>query len=256
MSDDQPIPLEGIPVFTGNLATLDTNVTELTSAAESVATTTGDVHSSFGGLHAFYRAPEAEQLFATTKPVVTGGHTLESDLTTIAGALRTYSDEVYPLVEKLKEIRRDAGAFLVKANADDKWREDGDLVDENNHRRDEIAETLSAFQDAEIACHNKIVALVCALPLHKSDGSDSTHQYGFDAESLKQAEGLPWGDPLVESTPWWQVWEHGADFVTGFFVDGVGGARSRAWAPSSASTAGTQPSRRGRAWESSPRVSL
>ncbi|MFG2670947.1 hypothetical protein [Streptomyces sp. NPDC048445] len=223
MSDDQPIPLEGIPVFTGNLATLDVNVTELTSAAESVATTTGDVHSSFGGLHAFYRAPEAEQLFATTKPVVTSGHTLESDLTTIAGALRTYSDEVYPLVEKLKEIRRDAGAFLVKANADDKWREDGDLVDENNHRRDEIAETLSAFQDAEIACHNKIVALVCALPLHKSDGSDSTHQYGFDAESLKHAEGLPWGDPLVESTPWWQVWEHGADFVTGFFVDGVGG---------------------------------
>ncbi|OKK05331.1 hypothetical protein AMK09_37235 [Streptomyces sp. CB02488] len=223
MSDDQPIPLEGIPVFTGNLATLDVNVTELASAAESVATTTGDVHSSFGGLHAFYRAPEAEQLFATTKPVVTSGHTLESDLTTIAGALRTYSDEVYPLVEKLKEIRRDAGAFLVKANADDKWREDGDLVDENNHRRDEIAETLSAFQDAEIACHNKIVALVCALPLHKSDGSDSTHQYGFDAESLKHAEGLPWGDPLVESTPWWQVWEHGADFVTGFFVDGVGG---------------------------------
>ncbi|MFF3259471.1 hypothetical protein ACFYWO_09885 [Streptomyces sp. NPDC002932] len=223
MSDDQPIPLEGIPVFTGNLAALDVNVTELTSAAESVATTTGDVHSSFGGLHAFYRAPEAEQLFATTKPVVTSGHTLESDLTTIAGALRTYSDEVYPLVEKLKEIRRDAGAFLVKANADDKWREDGDLVDENNHRRDEIAETLSAFQDAEIACHNKIVALVCALPLHKSDGSDSTHQYGFDAESLKQAKGLPWGDPLVESTPWWQVWEHGADFVTGFFVDGVGG---------------------------------
>lgn len=108
MSDDQPIPLEGIPVFTGNLATLDVNVTELASAAESVATTTGDVHSSFGGLHAFYRAPEAEQLFATTKPVVTSGHTLESDLTTIAGALRTYSDEVYPLVEKLKEIRRDS----------------------------------------------------------------------------------------------------------------------------------------------------
>ncbi|GAA2958981.1 hypothetical protein [Streptomyces flavovirens] len=45
---------------------------------------------------------------------------MKSDLTTISRALSTYSDEVYPLVEKLKEIKRDAGAFLVKINADDK----------------------------------------------------------------------------------------------------------------------------------------
>ncbi|MFE8008662.1 hypothetical protein [Streptomyces sp. NPDC057418] len=223
MSDDQPIRLEGIPVFTGNLATLDVKVTELTSAAETIAATTGDVHSSFGGLQAFYRAPEADQLFATTKPVADSGQTLKSDLRTIAGALSTYSDEVHPLVEKLKQIKRDAGAFLVKVDADDKWREDGDLIEENNHRRDEIVETLSAFQDAEIACYNKITALVCLLPLKKSDGSDSSHQYGYDAETLKQAEGLPWGDPLVESTPGWQVWEHAWDFTKGFFVDGVWG---------------------------------
>ncbi|HWU09288.1 MAG TPA: hypothetical protein VN520_23385, partial [Streptomyces sp.] len=223
MSNDQPIRLEGIPVFTGNLATLDVKVTELTSAGSAIATATGDVHSSFGGLQAFYQAPEAEQLFATTKPVVDTGLTLQSDLKTIAGALSTYSDEVHPLVEKLKEIKRDAGAFLVKVNADDKWREDGDLIEENNNRRDEIAETLAAFQDAEITCYNKIVALVCGVPLKKSDGSDSKHQYGYDAESLKQAQGLPWGDPLVESTPGWQVWEHAWDFTKGFFVDGVWG---------------------------------
>ncbi|MFD4032141.1 hypothetical protein ACFWVP_16860 [Streptomyces sp. NPDC058637] len=223
MSDDQPIRLEGIPVFTGNLATLDVKVSELTSAAETVATTTGDIHSSFGGLQAFYQAPEADQLFATTKPVADNGQRLKSDLTAIAGALSTYSDEVNPLVEKLRQIKRDAGAFLVKVDADDKWREDGDLVEENNNRRDEIAETLSAFQDAEITCYNKITALVCLLPLKKSDGSDSSHQYGYDAESLKQAQGLPWGDPLVESTPGWQVWEHAWDFTKGFFVDGVWG---------------------------------
>nr|WP_202472347.1 hypothetical protein [Streptomyces sp. SID4921] len=205
------------------MATLDVKVTELTSAAETIATTTSDVHSSFGGLQAFYQAPEADQLFATTKPVANSGQTLKSDLKSIAGALSTYSDEVYPLVEKLKEIKRDAGAFLVKINADDKWREDGDLIEENNHRRDEIAETLAAFQEAEVACYNKIVALVCLLPLKTSDGSDSKNQYGFDAETLKHAEGLPWGDPLVESTPGWQVWEHAWDFTKGFFVDGVWG---------------------------------
>ncbi|WP_031089404.1 hypothetical protein [Streptomyces sp. NRRL WC-3549] len=223
MSNTEPIVLEGIPVFTGNLATLDVKVTELSSAAESVATTTGDVHSSFGGLQAFYQAPEAEQLFATTKPVVDTGQKLKSDLTAISRALSTYSDEVYPLVEKLKEIKRDAGAFLVKINADDKWREDGDLVDENNHRRDEIRETWAAFQEAEITCYNKIVALVCGVPLKKHDGSDSKHQYGYDAETLEHVEGLPWGDPLVESIPGWQVWEHAWEFTKGFFVDGVWG---------------------------------
>ncbi|MEU1211267.1 hypothetical protein ABZ424_02140 [Streptomyces sp. NPDC005790] len=126
-------------------------------------------------------------------------------------------------MEKLKEIKRDAGAFLVKVNADDKWREDGDLIEENNDRRDEIRETLAAFQAAERDCHNKIVALVCGVPLKAHDGSESKHQYGYDAETLEHVKGLPWGDPLVESTPGWQVWEHAWDFTKGFFVDGVWG---------------------------------
>lgn len=38
-----------------------------------IAEAAGDIHSSFGGLQAFYRAPEADQLFATTKPVADRG---------------------------------------------------------------------------------------------------------------------------------------------------------------------------------------
>ncbi|MGW2474639.1 DUF6507 family protein [Streptomyces sp. NPDC001665] len=49
----------------------------------STAGAAGDVHSSFGGLQAFYRAPEADQLFATTKPVADRGTSLRSELETI-----------------------------------------------------------------------------------------------------------------------------------------------------------------------------
>ncbi|MFD8404565.1 hypothetical protein ACFV1G_07760 [Streptomyces anulatus] len=222
MSDSEPVILEGIPVFTGDLALLDTKVSALAEDGAKIATAAGDIHSSFGGLQAFYTAPEADQLFATTKPVADRGAALKSDLATITGALGTYSNDAYPLVEKLRQLKRDAGAFLVKANADDDWREDGDLVEENNRRRDEIAETWAAFQAVERACYNKIISLVPhGTPLGTDDGSGRKGMYGYDAAALKQAKGLPWGDPVKESTPWYHVHEHTWDFVKGFAVDGV-----------------------------------
>ncbi|MDW4914664.1 hypothetical protein [Streptomyces californicus] len=222
MSGQQPVVLEGIPVFTGDLALLDTKVTELAGDGAGIATATGDIHSSFGGLQAFYKAPEADQLFATTKPVADRGAALKSDLATITAALRTYSDDAHPLVEKLRQLKRDAGAFLVKVNAEDKWREDGDLVEENNRRHAEIAETWAAFQAVELACYNKIISLVPGgKPLTTDDGSGGEHTYGYDSEVLNQAKGLPWGDPVEESKPWYHLHEHGWDFVKGFAVDGV-----------------------------------
>nr|WP_240678933.1 hypothetical protein [Streptomyces sp. SID4937] len=203
---------------------LDTKVTALTKDGAKISSAASDIHSSFGGLQAFYKAPEADQLFATTKPVADRGASLKSDLATITSALSTYSDDAYPLVEKLKRLKRDAGAFLVKANADDKWREDGGLVEENNNRRDEIAETWAAFQAVERACHNKIISLVPGgKQLKVDDGSGGKGMYGYDAEALKHAKGLPWGDPVKESTPWYHIHEHLWDFGKGLVVDGVWG---------------------------------
>lgn len=223
MSGAEPVDPVGIPVFTGDLAVLDTKVTALSGHGAAIATAAGDVHRSFGGLSAFYKAPEAEQLFATTGPVAATGQVLSSDLAVIAGALGTYSDDAFPLVEKLKALKRDAVAFRVKVDGDEKWREDGDLVEENNRRRSEIAEAWAAFQEVERACHTKIVALVGGTALKTGDGSGKKGTYGYDAEALKQAKSLPWGEAVEESTPWWQVWEHAYDFGKGFLVDGVWG---------------------------------
>ncbi|MFH9609155.1 hypothetical protein ACH4K1_16725, partial [Streptomyces sp. NPDC017448] len=104
------------------------------------------------------------------------------------------------------------------------WREDGDLVEENNRRREEIAEAWAAFQAVERTCYNKIISLVPGgKPLTVNDGSGGKHMHGYDAEALKQAKGLPWGDPVKESTPWYQSYEHVWDFGKGFVVDGVWG---------------------------------
>ncbi|MGW7225129.1 hypothetical protein [Streptomyces cyaneofuscatus] len=224
MSENDPVDPYGIPVFTGDLTVLDQKVTSLAKDGEKIATAAGDVHGSFGGLRAFYQAPEADQLFATTKPVTNTAQGLKSDVAVITGALATYADDAQPLVAKLKRLREEASTFLDKANADDKWREDGDLVEENNRRHREISETWAAFQAVERACHNKIISLVPGgTQLKVDDGSGGKGMYGYDAEALKHAKGLPWGDPVKESTRWFQVWEHAWDFGKGVVVDGVWG---------------------------------
>ncbi|MFB8394919.1 hypothetical protein [Streptomyces yangpuensis] len=223
MSGDAPVDPAEVPVFTGNLATLDVKVKAISSGGATVATKASDVHSSFGGLQAFYQAPEAEQLFATTKPVSDLGLKLSSDMCTIAGALGTYSRDAAPVVKKLESLKAEAEAFRSKVADDDKWREDGGLIDENLARRNKIAEVWEEFHEVERAAHAKIVALVGGKPLRVNDGSNAPDMYGYDAESMKQSKSLPWGDAVEESIPGWQVWEHAWEFGKGFFVDGVWG---------------------------------
>ncbi|QGV79472.1 hypothetical protein [Streptomyces ficellus] len=223
MSENVPVDPAEIPVFTGNLELLDEKVKSLSGTGGKIATAAGDVHTSFGGLRSFYKAPEADQLFATTQPVKDKALAISSDMCTITGALGTYASDIRPLKQKLDDLRRDAVAFRQKIADDDKWREDGDLVEENNDRRNEIAEVWTQFQAAERAAHAKIVALVGGHALKVNDGSNGEGMYGYDAEALKQSKSLPWGEAVEESTPWWQVWEHAYDFGKGVIVDGVWG---------------------------------
>ncbi|MGP3686956.1 hypothetical protein ACTVZO_19985 [Streptomyces sp. IBSNAI002] len=223
MSGDAPVDPAEVPVFTGNLATLEEKVKAISSGGAAVATKTSDVHTSFGGIQAFYQAPEADQLFATTKPVSDLGLKLSSDMCTIAGALGTYSRDAEPVIKKLESLKREAETFREKTDKDEKWREDGDLIDENLDRRNEIAEVWAQFQEVERAAYAKIVALVGGKPLKVNDGSNAKDMYGYDAEAMKQSKSLPWGDAVEESIPAWQVWEHAWEFGKGIVVDGVWG---------------------------------
>ncbi|MCY0954402.1 hypothetical protein [Streptomyces sp. H27-S2] len=221
MSGNAPVDPAEIPVFTGDLATLDEKVKLISSGGATVSTKASDVHTSFGGLQAFYQAPEADQLFATTKPVQDLGLKLSSDMCTIASALGTYSRDAAPIVKKLENLKAEAQAFRTKTDKDEKWREDGDLIDENLERRNKIAEVWEQFHEVERAAHAKIVALVNGKPLRVNDGSNAPDMYGYDAQALKQAKSLPWGDAVEESIPGWQIWEHAWEFGKGFVVDGV-----------------------------------
>ncbi|MFH8656697.1 ADP-ribosyltransferase [Streptomyces afghaniensis] len=214
---------EKIPQFTGNLEQLETDYADLKKDAGHVRDAGGDIHSRFQGLSAFYQAPEAEQLFATTKPVKEKADAFADDLQTVSGALSSYATEIRPLVAKLKRLKAEAVAFVDSVKDDDEWEYDEDKVDEHNKLRDEITATVAAFWAAERTCHNKITALWGGTQMVAGDGSEKKNQYGFNAEDMKNAK-LPWGDPVEEKHHWYEVGHWVKSFVwDGLIVDGIWG---------------------------------
>jgi hypothetical protein len=214
---------EAIPQYTGNLPQLEQDHAALKKDAGKVRQSGADIHSRFQGLSAYYKAPEAEQLFASTQPVKERADDFADDLETVSSALSEYASEIRPLVDKLEQLKVDASKF-VSENADDEdWQYDGDKVEEHNALRGEITATVAAFWAAERTCHNKITALWNGTQMVAGDGSDRKDQYGFSADDMKNAK-VPWGDPVEEKHHWYEAGHWVKSFVwDGLVVDGVWG---------------------------------
>ncbi|GAA2520628.1 hypothetical protein GCM10010276_83810 [Streptomyces longisporus] len=207
----------GIPHFIGDLATLDTDVMLLTADAGQFRASGSDVHTQFQGLSAFYSAPEAEQLFATTLPVKQKSDAFADDLEKVATALSDYSFEVQPLVQKLDALKADATAFVNSVTGDDDWRKDQDKVDHNNDLWHDVNHTVAAFQAAERTAYNKIMALIGGAGLSADDGSHGKNTYGYNADDLDHAKETPWGAPVEREYEGWSWLVH----QTGQVWDGV-----------------------------------
>ncbi|WP_206439214.1 hypothetical protein [Streptomyces scabichelini] len=219
---------ESIPQFTGDLEQLGLDALTLGAEAMVFRGSGAAVHSTFQGLSAFYDAPEAEQLFATTAPVAAKSDAFADDLEQVGKALSAYADEVRPLAARLKSLKARATTFRGDIAGDDDWREDDDNVQLNNDLVHDVNATVEAFWQAEITCHNTITALVGGTRLIMENGASKrllpkgTSIYGFTADLMNQSQDLPWGQTVEKE-------RHGLDwlghqivsFGEGFFVDGL-----------------------------------
>ncbi|MFF0027878.1 hypothetical protein ACFYS7_06640 [Streptomyces avermitilis] len=191
---------EKIPTFTGDLIELQREIISLRRAAKAIREHGGDVHTRFQRLDASYRAPEAEQLFATTQAVQDRSGDFGDQLDSVAGALETYTVEVAQIVKQLESLRGAATAFVESVKGDDgmfsSWRKDADKVAEHQALWDGVNAAIAAFQRAEVDCADTITALVGGTQWHIDDGSPKQkNAYGFSAKQLGQAASLPWGSP-------------------------------------------------------------
>ncbi|NEA58840.1 hypothetical protein G3I60_32965 [Streptomyces sp. SID13666] len=225
MSDDELINPAGIPRFTGNLETLETDSAALITQAGHFRSSGASVNSEFQGLSAFYKAPEADQLFATTIPVATKSDAFADDLEKVSAALSAYGGEVRPIVARLQSLRNEAWSFVQSIEDDGDWREDKKKVQHNNDLWHDVNATLEAFWAAERSCYGKITALVGGAPLIPDDGTHKQNMYGYTADDLDHAEETPWGsttDREYTGLAW--LGHQAKSYVwDGFIVDGVWG---------------------------------
>lgn len=63
------ISAAGIPVIDGDMDALASHASGLSTAGAGITDAGARVHSTWQGLAAVYRAPEAAQLFAATAPI-------------------------------------------------------------------------------------------------------------------------------------------------------------------------------------------
>ncbi|WP_150476785.1 hypothetical protein [Streptomyces alboniger] len=175
-------------------------------------------HSRFQGLGAFYRAPEAEDLFASTAPVRDRADLFASKVETVAQALDEYAVAVRPVIKRLDRLRGQVADFVSGLKTDDgeidaEWTQDQDKIDQHAALWVEIAEAQAAFSKAEITANNKITALVDGTQ-YVAQGYEGTlvplgaRVYGYTAEALKHADKLPWGTPEARTYDKWDFSHH------------------------------------------------
>ncbi|MEV6961302.1 hypothetical protein AB0M97_19295 [Streptomyces sp. NPDC051207] len=189
-----------IPTFTGDLIGLQQHIAAMRRAAKAIRDNGSDVHTRFQGLSAFYRAPEASDLFVTTQAVEDKSSSFATELDTVADALSDYVVEAAEVVRRLESLRAQAQVFVESVKDDDglmrNWQQDQDKVDQHQAIWDGVNAAVAAFQLAEVACADKITALVGGTQWHIDDGSpEQDNAYGFTAEQLGEADRLPWGTP-------------------------------------------------------------
>ncbi|GHE00214.1 hypothetical protein [Streptomyces alanosinicus] len=194
---------EKIPTFTGDLVGLRQEIAFLRQAAKAISEHGHAVHTRFQHLDAFYKAPEAQQLFATTQAVQDTSGGFGEKLTSVAGALETYMVEAAEIVKQLETLRARARVFVESVKGHEggihSWRSDPDKVAEHKAIWDGVNTAIASFQRAEVTCADKITALVGGTQWHVNNGrADQKNAYGFSAGQLAQADSLPWGRPEHE----------------------------------------------------------
>ncbi|MFE9570550.1 hypothetical protein ACFYMW_18870 [Streptomyces sp. NPDC006692] len=189
-----------VPTYTGDIGAVEVEVGRLRKAAQSIREHGGDVNTRFRHLSGVYRAPEAEYLFQTTQGVHDTSASFASKVETVAGALETYACEIRPLVDKLERLRSEAAAFVAsvqgQGDIDPKWHHDKAKMAAHNALMHEVAATVRAFQDAEVAAADAITSVVHGTEWNLANGSPKqSNPYGFSNEQLNGNDALPWGTP-------------------------------------------------------------
>lgn len=219
------INVGAIPSIPADPDGLEAAAGSIDGAGATLATAGSEMASTWKGLAGVYSAPEAGQLLGVMEPVRAATDDVQSQLTTVSGALRTFATDVRAVKAQMASVVADANAFVADMADEDIWNRDQGNVDTNNALLGRVDAAVAAWQDAQRRCANTLRGIVCMPPLVAEDGSGSAPQdlvfggtAGLYDKMLHSEKGMPWGGAVHRDLPWYE------DALSGswHFVQGLG----------------------------------
>lgn len=203
------ISAAGVPVIETDVDALDVHAASLTAAGGVYATAGADFHATWQGMGAYYRAPEADYLFASTGPIHDITLSVGGDVETVGSALLTYTQEVREIRTRLDALRSAAVEFEISVAGQPDWSAIPANVDHSNALVAQVSAAVLDFEDAQRRCANAIAALTGgpASRISDGDGVAESGEFGSTAAELDLRAGtgqaVPWGGrPSSTTTPW------------------------------------------------------
>ncbi|WP_119729620.1 hypothetical protein [Thermomonospora amylolytica] len=209
-----------IPIPKANPDEVETAGRALKTDGTEISDAGHDIHSTWQRLRGAYIAPEAEQLFAATRPVQDAGDAFKGEVTTVGDALISFAGEVRPIIGRLQSLKTQAQNFRNEIAGDDDWRKDEDKVDEHNRLNDDVLAAVAQYQEAERRCANKITGIFGGTQFVSADQRPGNGQRAYGLGEAPKGVETPWAKPQEHDKPWYQdawdgVWDFGSDIVVG-----------------------------------------
>jgi hypothetical protein len=153
-----------IPRIDGDMAALTAHADGLTRTGIAIADTGERVHSTWQQLAAVYIAPEANELFAVTGPVMSISASVGEDIGDAAAALRAYAGETATIQTRLEALRAQAVDLVAAASAAQDESTIVTLEDRSAELSAAVAVQIAEWEAAQRRCANAVRQLYSESP--------------------------------------------------------------------------------------------
>ncbi|NJQ04761.1 alpha/beta hydrolase [Streptomyces lonarensis] len=189
-----------IPVFSGNLETLQEATRRLGQDADDIYSSGDSLHLTFQGIGNHYSAPEAADLLATTVPVRESGESVRQSVTRVALAVDDYARDAQTISARLDALRTRAAEIpSVPEDDPDFARHER----ESEEIRGDVAVLVADFARME---EETVRTINSALPYGQDHGMPGPWAPGYQPpwHFLSPPPPLPCFASPEMANSWWQ----------------------------------------------------
>lgn len=202
-------PSEFPPLPDGDL--LEQHAGKLRTKAEGIQSAAEESHTLWAGMSTAYKGPGDWQVHTAFNNVASEAEVVLEDANAVADAIDTFAEWAREAKRRYNTLYADW--LAVQSRIDDgggDWREDQDLVNDDNNILKSADALLAEHMEAERTCATAISGLFGgpSYVVTTQDGPGANQvAYGYTADQLDAAaaEGnIPWGEPTEWDKPWYR----------------------------------------------------